>query len=133
MKSAQREGATVVKRSISRVFVFALLACLLCGLAQAQTVLEQAKRLMNEGKAAEAFKLLAPLEPQRAGEIDFDYTLGIAALDSGHPDRATIAFERVLATNPDFVGARVDLGRAYFAMGSDDLARAEFETVQRLQ
>lgn len=87
---------------------------------------------MDQGKAAEAFSLLEPLESQRAGDIDFDYALGIAALDSGKPDRATIAFERVLAVNPNFAGARVDLGRAYFSMGSDDLAKAEFETVRQL-
>jgi hypothetical protein len=55
--------------------------------------------------------------------------LGIAALDSGKPDRATIAFERVLAVNPNFAGARLDMARAYFAMGSDDLAKNEFEIV----
>jgi hypothetical protein len=45
----------------------------------------------------------------------FDYLLGIAALDSGKPDRATIAFERVLAVNPNFAGARLDLAIYVFA------------------
>jgi hypothetical protein len=35
----------------------------------------------------------------------------------------------VLIVNPKFSGARLDLGRAYFAMGSDDLAKKEFQTV----
>lgn len=85
--------------------------------------------LFRSNKAAEAFALLEPHEDTYSGDISFDYLLGMAALDSGKPDRATIAFERVLAINPNFSGARIDLARAYFAMGSDDLAKKEFTTV----
>lgn len=93
------------------------------------TMLREADALLKSGKAADAYNLLEPKEADYSGEIAFDYLLGIAALDSGKPDRATIAFERVLAVNPNFAGARLDLARAYFAMGSDDLAKNEFETV----
>lgn len=92
-------------------------------------LLRQADMLLKSGKPADAYNLLEPKEVDYSGEIAFDYLLGIAALDSGKPDRATIAFERVLAVNPNFAGARLDLARAYFAMGSDDLAKKEFETV----
>jgi len=50
----------------------------------------------------------------------------VAALDSGHNDDAIIAFERVLATNPNHAGAQMDLARAYYASGSYDLAEAGF-------
>ena len=92
-------------------------------------LLREADALLKGGKPADAYNLLEPKEFDYSGEIAFDYLLGVAALDSGKPDRATIAFERVLAINPNFAGARVDLARAYFAMGSDDLAKKEFETV----
>jgi tetratricopeptide (TPR) repeat protein len=92
-------------------------------------LLREADALLKGGKPADAYNLLEPKEADYSGEIAFDYLLGIAALDSGKPDRATIAFERVLAVNPNFAGARIDLARAYFAMGSDDLAKNEFETV----
>lgn len=92
-------------------------------------LLRDADALLKSGKPADAYNLLEPKEGDYSGEVAFDYLLGIAALDSGKPDRATIAFERVLAVNPNFAGARFDLGRAYFAMGSDDLAKREFETV----
>jgi len=92
-------------------------------------LLREADAMMKSGKPAEAYDLLEPKEFDYSGEISFDYLLGTAALDSGKPDRATIAFERILAVNPKFSGARIDLARAYFAMGSDDLARKEFETV----
>ncbi len=92
-------------------------------------LLRQADALIRSGKPVDAYGLLEPKEADYSGEISFDYLLGVAALDSGKPDRATIAFERVLALNPNFAGARVDLARAYFAMGSDDLAKGEFAIV----
>jgi len=51
-----------------------------------------------------------------AGNLDYDYLLGIAALDSGQPDKASLALERVLAVTPDYVGAGSILARAYFAL-----------------
>lgn len=92
-------------------------------------LLRDANALVKSGKALDAYNLLEPKEGDYSGDIAFDYLLGIAALDSGKPDRATIAFERVLMVNPNFSGARLDLGRAYLAMGSDDLAEKEFRIV----
>jgi len=91
--------------------------------------LDQADALMKQGKAAEAYALLEPFEFEQSGNVRFDYLLGIAALDSGKPDKATLAFERVLATDPNFAGARVDMGRAYYQLGDFTRAKAEFETV----
>ena len=97
--------------------------------ASLESLLQEADALIKAGRAADAYNLLEPKEADYSGELVFDYLLGIAALDSGKPDRATIAFERVLAVNPNFAGARLDLARAYFAMGSDDLAKNEFGIV----
>ncbi len=95
----------------------------------ADAVLQKAQELMNQGKPRDAFALLDPLEDSRAGEVEFDYLLGISALDSGKPDRATLAFERVLAVNPNFAGARLDMARALFQLGDLTRARTEFQTV----
>jgi len=92
-------------------------------------LLREAESMIKAGQPAAAYELLEPREGDFSGEIAYDYMLGIVALDSGKPDRATIAFERVLAVNPNFPGARLDLARAYFAMGSDEMAKKEFETV----
>ncbi len=91
----------------------------------------RAERLVSENKAAEAYLLLSPFEDQYAGDPRFDYLLGIAALDSGRADKATLAFERVLAVNPNFAGARLDMARAYFQLGDLPRAKTEFETVQQ--
>ncbi|MHB8667092.1 MAG: surface lipoprotein assembly modifier [Burkholderiales bacterium] len=91
--------------------------------------LEKATALMKQGKPADAYALLEPFEFQESGNVQFDYLLGIAALDSGQPAKATLAFERVLATDPNFAGARLDMGRAYFQLGDFPRAKAELETV----
>lgn len=91
--------------------------------------LAKASALMRQGKAAEAYALLAPKEFDLAGDVNYDYLLGVAALDSGKADRATLALERVMAVNPNFAGARLDLARAYFALGDYDRAKDAFEVV----
>ncbi len=91
--------------------------------------LDKADALMKQGKAADAYSLLEPYEFEQSGNVKFDYLLGIAALDSGKPDKATIAFERVLAMDPNFLGARIDMGRAYYQLGDISRAKTEFETV----
>ncbi len=71
--------------------------------------------------------MLEPFEFQLAGQQDYDYLLGVAAIEAGHPDRATLALERVLAVNPNHAAARLDMGRAYFALGDYDRARIELK------
>lgn len=96
-----------------------------------EQLLIDAEALMQAGKPGEAYLLLEPLEFDRAGEVRFDYLIGIAALDSGKPDKATLAFERVLAVDPDHAGARLDMARAYYQLGDMARARTEFETLRQ--
>lgn len=91
----------------------------------ADQVLRDAEGLVKAGKAAEAYALLLPLEFDRAGETRFDYLLGIAALESGKPDKATLALERALTVDAGFTAARLEMARAYYQLG--DLPRAQSE------
>lgn len=104
--------------------------CLACRPAFADQVLDQAKKLLEAKRPKEAFDLLRPLEAKRAGEIEYDYLLGIAALDAGDPQSAIFALERVLAVNPNYLQARAEIARAYFVVGEKEIARREFRTVQ---
>jgi outer membrane protein len=88
--------------------------------------LDAMEELIRAGKSAQAYEQLQSQEDALTGQIRFDYLLGLAALESGHPDAATLAFERVLTMDPNFLGARLDIARAYYALGTDDLARKEF-------
>ena len=115
----------VCKRACRGVLVGALLAFLaVSGNALSQNVVERAKELLRQGKPAEAFELLDPAAEQ-LNDAESAYLLGIAALDSGKPGLAIIAFERALAYNPAFAPARAELVRALVATGETDQARVE--------
>ena len=98
--------------------------------AAADSVTQQARELLNNQQAASAYELLAPRGEERAGEPDFDYLLGIAALDSGRPGQAVFALERVLAVRPDDALARAEIARAYFALSEYQTSRQEFENAK---
>src|SRR5688572_8491892 len=87
--------------------------------------------MVRAGGYAEAYKLLEPLEDKLAGDLRFDYLLARSALETGNPSRASFIYERILAVEPNYAGVRLEMGRAYLALG--DLARAklEFETLLR--
>jgi outer membrane protein len=91
--------------------------------------LARAEALIKEGKADAAYQMLEPLETQGAGDLVYDYLLATAALDSNRPNRATFVYERILAVEPNYVGVRADMGRAYYALGDLGRAKIEFETV----
>jgi tetratricopeptide (TPR) repeat protein len=91
-----------------------------------------AEALVRAGKYQEAYRLLEPLEDTRAGDLKFDYLLARSALETGNASKASFIYERVLAIEPNFVGVRVEMGRAYLALGDYARAKLEFETVVRI-
>ncbi|HET7833450.1 MAG TPA: tetratricopeptide repeat protein [Gallionella sp.] len=113
---------------------FAMFAFLLISgnaLAAGDSLLVNADTLLKSGKAQEAYELLVPHQSERAGDQNYDYLLGVAALDSGKPNEAVFALERVLAVNPNHLQARAEIARAYFAAGETANSKREFETVQK--
>ncbi len=94
-------------------------------------LLDEARARLRAGDPRGAYALLEPRTGEFAGNEDFDYLLGIAALDSGDPGRATIALERVLAVNPGNTLARAEIARAFLALQETESARRELETVAR--
>jgi tetratricopeptide (TPR) repeat protein len=120
--NAQEAGQDILQSAESE-------ARLPVGIDAYEKLLDDAEALMKAGKPGEAYKLLEPLEFEHSGEVRFDYLIGIAALDSGMPDKATLAFERVLAEDPEFAGARLDMARAYYQLGDMSRAKTEFEIV----
>lgn len=114
---------------VARVLgICALVAC--CSTAFGDELTDRAKRLLDRGQANEAYRLLLPHESARAGQPDFDYLLGLAAIDAGEPERGVFALERVLAVQPNNHVARAEIARAYLALGERDAARREFQTVR---
>jgi outer membrane protein len=93
-------------------------------------LLQNAQNLLAARQAAQAYQMLSTQASARAGQPEFDYLLGIAALDSGRVTEAIFAFERVLAVQPANSLARAELARAYIAAGETDTARSQLVQVQ---
>jgi tetratricopeptide (TPR) repeat protein len=79
----------------------------------------------------EVYRILVPLENQYAGDADYDYALGASALDSGRYSHAVFVLQRAVAARPRFAGARMELARAYFALGDNESARREFAILEK--
>nr|CRH04779.1 Protein of unknown function [Candidatus Magnetococcus massalia] len=74
-------------------------------------------------QAQETFDKLAALEQRLAGEVDFDYLFGLAALKAEKPAYAVLALERVILTDPGHDDAKLALATAYLRSG--DLIRLQ--------
>jgi hypothetical protein len=93
----------------------------------ATSTLQEAQNLLSSGRAQQAYELLSAPEADWAGAPLFDYLLGMAALDSGRPGEAIFSLQRVLAAEPGFAGARMELARAHYEAGEVAAARTQFE------
>lgn len=93
------------------------------------STLELAGQRLAEGRAADAWDLLAPLEARLRGDPEFDYLLALAALESGRPAAALAPLRRVLDLEPRFDGARLELARALAESGNAAGARREYEAI----
>ena len=89
----------------------------------------QADNLVRKGDFNAAYLLLEPLESKYAGDINYDYLLGIAAVESSNVTRGVFALERVLAQDPNHKNARAEMAKAHFLLGETDASRAEFNNV----
>jgi len=91
--------------------------------------LDQLQQLVDDQQYEAAYELANTLNAQSAGQMQFDYLYGLAALETGHASQAVFALERVLMVEPDNHAARLALARAYERTGQLDLARALLNTV----
>lgn len=95
-------------------------------------VLIQAEALIRQANFKAAYQLLEPLETERAGDINYDYLLGIAGVESGNVTRGAFALERVLALAPNHKDARAEMAKAHFLLGETSASKAEFKNVLAL-
>ena len=118
-----------MKKFISSLLKFAPISLLWLvspSYAVDQGVLVAAQTMLSNGHSLDALDLLDPHEEEYAGDKEYDYLYGLALLDTGDPAAAIFAFQRVLAVDPNFAGARLELGRSYFDMGQMQRAQREF-------
>ncbi|OPX56698.1 hypothetical protein BTE48_02075 [Oceanospirillum multiglobuliferum] len=81
---------------------------------------------LAQGQAEKAYQTLKPAELAYSGDAQFNYLLGISAIDAGHPGDASWIFERVVAVMPHHAGARMGMARAFFQLKDYENARKEF-------
>ncbi|MDH5378562.1 MAG: hypothetical protein OEX00_09585 [Gammaproteobacteria bacterium] len=96
-------------------------------LANDDKLIEEAKKLINNGKPNAAYILLEKRMNQLSGKKEFDYFLGLSALQSDRPGEAIFALTRAVTTDPKFGGAKVDLARAYYNVSAYKESKGEFE------
>lgn len=97
--------------------------------AFADETLTKASELLNQKNYKSAYELLEPLESERAGDVEYDYMLGVAAIEHGEVSRGVFALERVLAQQPNNQNARAMIAKGYFKGGEAENAKAEFENI----
>ncbi len=117
-------------RRSSRFLVSLAVAAVLSAqtaLADSEMVISAAKTELAAGNAESAFSALAAQESKYAGDIEFDYWLGLAANRAGKSGRALFALERVLAQQPNHAAARLELAVAYTRLNLGEAARRELD------
>lgn len=85
--------------------------------------------LVRDGRYGDAHAYAVEHRAEHEGEIGFDLYYGIAAIEVGELNEAIFALERVVAREPGFDRARLELARAHFLQGDDRRARNAFEIV----
>ena len=102
---------------------------------------EKARTLLGAGRYDEALDILLPLAQSYPEDTNIQFQLALAAMEaSGRPnadeaereallDAAIATLRRILVDQPGLVRVRLELARAFFLKGDDDLARRHFEQV----
>ncbi len=100
-----------------------------------------AQALVEAGRFEEALILLQPVVQEETIEPNTLFLYGLAAVGVAQRanrteaerdvllDEAIAAFHAMLVRDPTLVRVRLELARAFFLKGEDDLARRHFETV----
>ena len=101
----------------------------------------EAQALVRVGKFEEALGILRPLAQGRAVEANVLFLIGLAATGASQQpdladdereallDEAIASLRAMLIDRPDLVRVRLELARAFFLKGENDLSRRHFEHV----
>lgn len=120
------------KKTLQLALVLSVLFSPAAMSADSSALAEKARALLSAGKAQDSYALLSKGEEEFADDVEFNYLLGISALDSGHFGAAVFAFERALALDPNHALARAELGRTMMVMGEFEGARKELAQVRSM-
>lgn len=96
-----------------------------------QAYRQQAQQRIDSGGAYAVVEELLLLSPQHAGDHEFDYFFGVAAIKAERYPLALDALERVVLIRPEHAGAWLDLALVYQRLGDSKAAASILEHVER--
>lgn len=111
LTAEEQDGKTVITGAQDEVYKVGLVA---------------AQRFLEQGKAAEARKVLDQLHAHFPRDNQVEFLLGLLAMAEGNYAEAQRLFRRILVRDPGAVRVRLELGRAFFLEGDDANARFNF-------
>ena len=94
-----------------------------------EALIEAARNALAEGKVDDAAFLLEGIEAGEGDVDELDFLHGMIAMERGDWQSAIARFRAMLIRNPDLPRPRLELARAFFNAGEDNLARRHFERV----
>ena len=95
----------------------------------APTVNAQAAALLGQGKPQEAYDLLQPPHAADKSDVETAFLLGQAAMQIKRPAEAAELYEGIISKNNDLPRVRLELARAYAALGEVKKAKEQFLAV----
>ena len=94
-----------------------------------ETLIETARAALAKGEVDDAAFLLEGIEAGEGDVDELDFLHGMIAMQRGDWQAAIARFRAMLIRNPDLPRPRLELARAFFNAGEDNLARRHFERV----
>ena len=91
--------------------------------------IEALDALTQQNRYPEAYARARELLPEYEGDPDFDFLYGLAALETGRPNEAVFALERVAFNYPEQLRVKLELARAFFLTNNYGSARRLFDEV----
>jgi len=100
--------------------------------ADLELQVREAQRELNELQADRAFERLMAIEQDAAGDVGYDYWLGVAAVRVGDLEQAITALERVVMIQPLHAGARLELAGIFILQNRMVEASLQLDAVEQL-
>jgi len=115
-------------RSVKLITIFSMLTPVQV-MPEESELLREASYLLSNNKTAEAVSLLESKMNEQAGNLQYDYLLGRAALEDNKANLAIFALERAVMVAPKEDVARFTLAKAYDAVGEVKQASNELSYI----
>ena len=80
-------------------------------------------QLFRTGQYEQAYQMLLAQCEKEPGNLELEFYLGRAALESGHNEMAVMVLERILIASPGHDRVKLELARAFYAVGDNNSAR----------